>query len=60
MFASDISSAMTNEASQRAKSESIKNIEFKVSDLENVEGKFTTVTCIDVMIHYPDSQVREK
>ena len=39
VYASDISAAMTNEASNRAKSEGLKNIEFKVSDMEKL-GNF--------------------
>lgn len=53
VFASDISAAMTKEASIRAKSVNLKNLEFKVSDMEKLTGKYDTVTCIDVMIHYP-------
>jgi len=29
---------------------------FFTSDLESVSGKFHTVTCLDVMIHYPQSK----
>ena len=57
VYASDISSSMTNEASARSKSLKIKNIDFKVSDLENLTGKYDTVVCIDVMIHYPTEKV---
>jgi magnesium-protoporphyrin O-methyltransferase len=57
VYASDIAAAMTTEASARAKSEKLKNLEFKVSDLENLTGKYDTVTCIDVMIHYPTEKV---
>ena len=53
VFASDISAAMTQEAAARAKASGIKNVEFKVSDMEKLGGKYNTVTCIDVMIHYP-------
>ena len=53
VFASDISSSMTNEASRRAKAMKLKNLDFKVSDMEKLKGKYNTVTCIDVMIHYP-------
>ena len=48
---------MTQEAASRAKAESLKNIEFKVSDMEKLDGKYNTVTCIDVMIHYPTEKV---
>jgi len=53
VYASDISAAMTQEAGSRAKSAGLKNLEFKVSDMEKLNGKYDTVTCIDVMIHYP-------
>jgi len=53
VFASDISAAMTKEAGDRAKKVGLKNLEFKVSDMEKLNGKYDTVTCIDVMIHYP-------
>jgi len=29
---------------------------FNTSDLESVQGKFHTVTCLDVMIHYPQDK----
>ena len=29
---------------------------FGTSDLESVSGKFHTVTCLDVMIHYPQDK----
>ena len=57
VYASDISSSMTNEAAARAKEDKIKNIEFKVSDMEQLKGSYDTVTCIDVMIHYPTDKV---
>lgn len=58
VFASDISSSMTNEAAQRAKSNGIKNVQFEVKDMEQLSGSFDTVTCIDVVIHYPTDKVR--
>lgn len=57
VFASDISASMVGEATTRAKSGAIKNVEFKVNDLENLQGKYDTVSCIDVMIHYPTDKV---
>lgn len=59
VFASDISAAMTNEAKNRADSVKLKNIEFKVSDMEKLNGKYNTVTCIDVMIHYPSDKIED-
>lgn len=57
VYASDISTSMTNEAAARAKSMKVKNIEFKVSDMEKLSGTYDTVTCIDVMIHYPTDKM---
>ena len=57
VFASDISAAMTTEAASRAKQERLNNLEFKVSDMEKLSGTYNTVTCIDVMIHYPSDKV---
>mmetsp|Transcript_26454 Transcript_26454/g.26702 ORF Transcript_26454/g.26702 Transcript_26454/m.26702 type:complete len:261 (-) Transcript_26454:64-846(-) len=59
VFASDISSSMTNEASARAKAAKIRNIEFSVADLETVKGQYDVLTCIDVFIHYPTGKMTE-
>ena len=29
---------------------------FLTSDLESIRGKYHTVTCLDVMIHYPQAR----
>mmetsp|Transcript_6825 Transcript_6825/g.10044 ORF Transcript_6825/g.10044 Transcript_6825/m.10044 type:complete len:265 (+) Transcript_6825:73-867(+) len=57
--ASDISDAMAKEAGARAKSMGIKNAKFYTSDLESVTGKYNTVTCVDVAIHYPTDKMAE-
>lgn len=57
--ASDISDAMATEADRRAKELGIENAEFFTSDLESVSGKYNTVTCVDVAIHYPDDKFKE-
>eukprot|EP01039_Chlorochromonas_danica_P000123 gene123-131_t len=57
--ASDISAAMTSEAAKRAKELKIKNIKFETSDMEALKGSYDTVTCIDVMIHYPSAKLPE-
>jgi magnesium-protoporphyrin O-methyltransferase len=57
VFASDISSSMTGEAASRAKASKLKNLDFKVSDMENLKGEYNTLTCIDVMIHYPTDKM---
>jgi magnesium-protoporphyrin O-methyltransferase len=51
---------MTGEAASRAKQLNIKNIDFKVSDMEELDGSYDTVACIDVMIHYPTDKVNSK
>merc|ERR1719491_2457703 len=57
--ASDISSSMANEAARRAKALGIRGAKFSTSDLESVKGKFNTVTCVDVAIHYPTDKMAE-
>jgi len=57
--ASDISSAMASEAGRRAAELGIATATFEASDLESVSGKFDTVTCIDVMIHYPTDKMQD-
>lgn len=56
--ASDISDAMAGEAARRAKEMGI-NAKFYTSDLESVTGKYDTVTCVDVAIHYPSEKMAE-
>ena len=57
--ASDISDAMANEAGRRAKELGINNAKFYSSDLESVTGSYSTVTCVDVAIHYPTEKMSE-
>ncbi|KAJ4838394.1 hypothetical protein Tsubulata_017422 [Turnera subulata] len=58
--ASDISAAMVAEAQQQAMEqlgEGSENIpKFEVKDLESLDGKYDTVVCLDVLIHYPQSK----
>lgn len=55
--ASDISSAMADEAAKRADAAGLSDrATFSTSDLENIEGKYDTISCIDVMIHYPQAR----
>uniref|UniRef100_A0A7S3L5M1 Magnesium-protoporphyrin IX methyltransferase C-terminal domain-containing protein n=1 Tax=Amphora coffeiformis TaxID=265554 RepID=A0A7S3L5M1_9STRA len=56
--ASDISAAMAGEADRRAKEMGIK-AKFYTSDLESVTGKYHTVSCVDVAIHYPEEKMME-
>ena len=55
VFASDISEKMVTEAEQKAKLalENTDHISFAVQDLESLDGKYHTVICLDVLIHYP-------
>ena len=59
MSASDISDAMATEAAARAKAVGVRNAKFYTSDLESVTGKYDTVTCVDVAIHYPTDKMSE-
>lgn len=55
VYASDISEKMVTEAAERAK-EALgysNSIAFAVQDLEGLSGKYNTVICLDVLIHYP-------
>lgn len=56
--ASDISDAMSSEAARRAKLMGVK-AKFYTSDLESVTGKYHTVSCVDVAIHYPEEKMTE-
>jgi magnesium-protoporphyrin O-methyltransferase len=59
--ASDISSAMVDEAARRAAELGIgnSNAMFYASDLESVSGRYDTVTCVDVAIHYPTDKMAQ-
>jgi len=61
--ASDISAAMVGEAEARFTKELAAGAaapavmpKFDALDLESVSGKYNTVTCLDVMIHYPQDK----
>ncbi|BAU14575.1 magnesium protoporphyrin O-methyltransferase [Leptolyngbya sp. NIES-3755] len=57
MFSSDISEKMVGEAKERAiELGLIDNPTFAVQDLETLSGKYHTVVCLDVLIHYPAEQ----
>ncbi|EDY38620.1 magnesium protoporphyrin O-methyltransferase [Cyanobium sp. PCC 7001] len=59
--ASDLSEAMVAEASRRAVEAGIPagRISFQASDLESLEGRYDTVICLDVFIHYPQAAAEE-
>jgi magnesium-protoporphyrin O-methyltransferase len=56
VFASDISEKMVGEAKENAPKAIAdqSKITFAVNDLEAITGKYHTVCCLDVLIHYPD------
>ncbi|MGF1539916.1 MAG: magnesium protoporphyrin IX methyltransferase [Pleurocapsa sp.] len=54
VFASDISEKMVGEAREKAAAlKDSSKITFAVEDLEALTGKYHTVICLDVLIHYP-------
>lgn len=61
VYASDISTKMVEEAQRRAELTlpAEHQPHFEVKDLEALEGTYHTVICLDVLIHYPDEQVKE-
>ncbi len=58
---SDISMSMIEETKKRIKDNGFntKNIKFKTCDLENLDGSYDFVICLDVFIHYPQSVAEE-
>jgi magnesium-protoporphyrin O-methyltransferase len=58
VYASDISEKMVEEARERAQAtlpaEQLPT--FEVKDLETLAGKYHTVVCLDVLIHYPQEK----
>ncbi|MBD2090532.1 magnesium protoporphyrin IX methyltransferase [Microcoleus sp. FACHB-1515] len=60
VFASDISEKMVEEAKVRAADALRGNLPtFTVQDLEGLSGKYHTVVCLDVLIHYPQDKAAE-
>jgi magnesium-protoporphyrin O-methyltransferase len=59
--ASDLSEAMVAEAARRAAEAGIptSQLQFTASDLESLEGRYETVICLDVFIHYPQAAAEE-
>jgi magnesium-protoporphyrin O-methyltransferase len=59
--ASDLSEAMVNEARRRAGEAGIsrEQLQFNASDLESLQGRYDTVICLDVFIHYPQAPAEE-
>ena len=59
--ASDLSAAMVQEAERRSADAGIApgRISFLASDLESLSGRYDTVICLDVFIHYPQQPAEE-
>jgi magnesium-protoporphyrin O-methyltransferase len=59
--ASDLSAAMVAEAERRARAAGIgaDRLSFTASDLESLQGRYDTVICLDVFIHYPQAAAEE-
>lgn len=59
--ASDISESMVNETRLRSEKIGIdmSKMKFNISDLENLQGSFHTVICLDVFIHYPQKAAED-
>ena len=58
VYASDISEKMVGEAYERANAVPgrANNVTFTAQDLEALSGKYHTVICLDVLIHYPQDK----
>lgn len=58
VFASDISEKMVGEARERSQATlgQATNPTFAVQDLETLSGRYHTVICLDVLIHYPQDK----
>ena len=62
VYGSDISEKMVAEAYQRAQNNLIpprNNVTFMAQDLETLQGRYHTVVCLDVLIHYPQEQAAD-
>jgi magnesium-protoporphyrin O-methyltransferase len=61
VFASDISEKMVEEAKTRAEASlgNSQNLTFAVQDLESLSGRYHTVVCLDVLIHYPQDKAAD-
>ena len=59
--ASDLSEAMVAEARSRAQAAGLdgQRLRFSAGDLESLQGRFDTVICLDVFIHYPQPAAEE-
>ena len=55
VWASDISAKMVGEAKEKAEKALTdpSRVDFSVKDLETLTGRYDTIICLDVLIHYP-------
>ncbi len=60
VYGSDISEKMVGEALQKAQAAlGFRNLpSFMAQDLEQLSGKYHTVICLDVLIHYPTAEAK--
>ncbi len=61
VHASDISEKMVGEATERAQAvlSQLDNPTFTTCDLEDLSGRYHTVVCLDVLIHYPQDKAAD-
>ncbi|GLJ30321.1 hypothetical protein SUGI_0599820 [Cryptomeria japonica] len=67
VYANDISSSMVAEAERKANEvlkpsslgSTLVKPTFETKDLESLDGKYHTVACLDVLIHYPQDKAGE-
>jgi magnesium-protoporphyrin O-methyltransferase len=61
VYGSDISEKMVYEAYQRASAvlNPNNNVSFVAQDLESLSGRYHTVICLDVLIHYPQEKAAD-
>ncbi len=61
VYASDISEKMVGEAKDKAEAVlgNIGNPTFAVQDLEALSGRYHSVICLDVLIHYPQNKAAQ-
>jgi magnesium-protoporphyrin O-methyltransferase len=61
VYGSDISEKMVLEAYERVRLAMLNpsNVAFMIQDLENLTGRYNTVICLDVLIHYPQDKAAD-
>lgn len=61
VYGSDISEKMVLEAYERVRLAMLNpsNVAFMIQDLEKLTGRYNTVICLDVLIHYPQDKAAD-